>query len=35
MKRTLLIALLLCGCKRDARPPSLGEAVSVEQPGGS
>jgi molecular chaperone DnaK (HSP70) len=27
--------LLLAACKRDARPPSLGEAISVEQPGGS
>ena len=35
MKRTLLAVLLLSACKRDARPPSLGEAISVEQPGGS
>lgn len=35
MKTALLLALLLCGCKRQARPPSLGEAISVEQPGGS
>ncbi len=35
MKRALLVAMLLCACKKDARPPSLGEAISVEQPGGS
>jgi molecular chaperone HscA len=35
MKRVLLIAALLCACKKEARPPSLGEALSVEQPGGS
>lgn len=34
-KGLLLAALLLCGCKRDVRPPSLGESISVEQPGGS
>lgn len=35
MKRALLAVLLVSACKRDARPPSLGEAISVEQPGGS
>ncbi len=35
MRKLLLIALALAACKKDARPPSLGEAVSVEQPGGS
>jgi molecular chaperone HscA len=35
MKRALLAVLLASACKRDARPPSLGEAISVEQPGGS
>ena len=35
MRRAVLLALLLCACKKDARPPSLGEAISVEQPGGS
>lgn len=36
MKRLLAAALLLlCACKKEARPPSLGEAISVEQPGGS
>ena len=35
MKKALFLALLLAGCKKDARPPSLGEAISVEQPGGS
>jgi len=35
MKRVLLVAVLLCACKKEARPPSLGEALSVEQPGGS
>jgi molecular chaperone DnaK (HSP70) len=35
MKRVLLVAALLCACKKEARPPSLGEALSVEQPGGS
>jgi molecular chaperone DnaK (HSP70) len=28
-------ALLLGGCKSSSRPPALGEAISVEQPGGS
>jgi molecular chaperone DnaK (HSP70) len=35
MKRALLAFLLAVACKREARPPSLGEAISVEQPGGS
>jgi molecular chaperone DnaK (HSP70) len=35
MKRALLVAVLICACKKEARPPSLGEALSVEQPGGS
>jgi molecular chaperone DnaK (HSP70) len=35
MKRVLLAVLLVSACKRTARPPSLGEAISVEQPGGS
>ncbi|HEX4386693.1 MAG TPA: Hsp70 family protein [Myxococcales bacterium] len=35
MKRILLCCLLLAGCKKDTRPPSLSEAISVEQPGGS
>jgi molecular chaperone HscA len=35
VKRTLLVLVLLFACKKDARPPSLGEPVSVEQPGGS
>jgi molecular chaperone DnaK (HSP70) len=35
MSRTLLAVLLVAACKREARPPSLGEAISVEQPGGS
>ncbi|HXL39101.1 MAG TPA: Hsp70 family protein [Myxococcales bacterium] len=35
MRRVLLAVLLAAACKRTARPPSLGEAISVEQPGGS
>jgi len=35
MKRALLAVLLAAACKRETRPPSLGEAISVEQPGGS
>src|SRR5262249_56076060 len=35
MKRALLALLFVAACKREARPPSLGEAISVEQPGGS
>ena len=35
MRTLVVIALLLSACKKDARPPSLGEAISVEQPGGS
>ena len=37
MRGALLLAgvLALAGCKRNSRPPALGEAVAVEQPGGS
>src|SRR5262249_23078179 len=37
MKRALLLAALLAlvGCKKSSRPPALGEALAVEQPGGS
>jgi molecular chaperone DnaK (HSP70) len=35
MKRLFLAAVLISACKKEARPPSLGEAISVEQPGGS
>ena len=35
MRRAVLAVLLAAACKREARPPSLGEAISVEQPGGS
>ena len=35
MRNALLALLLVAACKKDARPPSLGEAISVEQPGGS
>src|SRR5205085_12175688 len=35
MRRTLLAVLIAAACKREGRPPSLGEAISVEQPGGS
>jgi molecular chaperone HscA len=35
MKRAALLLLLLSACRKETRPPSLGEAVSVEQPGGS
>ena len=35
MKRALLAVLLAAACKKETRPPSLGEAISVEQPGGS
>ncbi len=35
MKRALLLVLALAACKKETRPPSLGEPVSVEQPGGS
>jgi molecular chaperone DnaK (HSP70) len=31
----LCSALLLASCKKEARPPSLGDAVAVEQPGGT
>jgi len=35
MRRAVVALLLAAACKREARPPSLGEAISVEQPGGS
>src|SRR5436853_7338725 len=35
MRRALVLLTLLAGCRSTARPPSLGEAISVEQPGGS
>jgi molecular chaperone DnaK (HSP70) len=35
MRRALLAVLLAAACKRETRPPSLGEPISVEQPGGS
>lgn len=37
MKLSLCLAacLALAACKKETRPPSLGEALSVEQPGGS
>lgn len=36
MKTKLVLALLLlAACKKETRPPSLGEALSVEQPGGA
>jgi molecular chaperone DnaK (HSP70) len=35
MRRAVLALLLAAACKKEARPPSLGEAISVEQPGGS
>ena len=35
MKRALLLLLLAAACKKDNRPPALGDAISVEQPGGS
>ncbi|HUJ28652.1 MAG TPA: Hsp70 family protein [Myxococcales bacterium] len=36
MRKRLLLALLVAaGCKGSSRPPALGEAISVEQPGGS
>ena len=35
MRRVLLAVLVAAACKREGRPPSLGEAISVEQPGGS
>jgi molecular chaperone DnaK (HSP70) len=31
----LLLLIALAGCKKDAGPPALGEAISVEQPGGT
>lgn len=35
MRKLVVLAFFLGACKKDARPPSLGEAISVEQPGGS
>ena len=35
MRKLAVLLLLLGACKKDARPPSLGEAIAVEQPGGS
>jgi molecular chaperone DnaK (HSP70) len=37
MRRALLLAGLvaLAGCKKSSRPPALGDALAVEQPGGS
>jgi molecular chaperone DnaK (HSP70) len=35
VNRAVLALLLVAACKRSARPPSLGEPISVEQPGGS
>jgi molecular chaperone DnaK (HSP70) len=34
MKKLLLAALLLAACKKESRPPALGDPVSIEQPGG-
>ena len=34
-RAALLAAFALSACRKETRPPSLGEAVSVEQPGGS
>ena len=35
MRRLCLLLLLVSACKKESRPPSLGEALSVEQPGGA
>ena len=35
MRLALAAVLLAAACKREARAPSLGEAISIEQPGGS
>jgi molecular chaperone DnaK (HSP70) len=35
VRRALLLLVLLAACKKETRPPSLGEPISVEQPGGS
>ena len=35
MTKAVVLLLLAAACKRENRPPSLGEAISVEQPGGS
>lgn len=34
-RRPLLALFVLAACHKDARPPSLDEAISVEQPGGT
>jgi molecular chaperone DnaK (HSP70) len=35
VRKALLLLVLLSACKKQTRPPSLGEPLSVEQPGGS
>ena len=35
MRLALVLLTLLAGCRSSSRPPALGEAISVEQPGGS
>ena len=35
MNRALLALLFATACRSSSRPPALGEAISVEQPGGS
>ncbi|HZX93811.1 MAG TPA: Hsp70 family protein [Myxococcales bacterium] len=35
MKQWLALLLVLAACKKETRPPSLDEAISVEQPGGA
>jgi molecular chaperone DnaK (HSP70) len=35
VRKALLLLVLLAACKKETRPPSLGEPLSVEQPGGS
>jgi molecular chaperone DnaK (HSP70) len=35
VRKALLLLMLLAACKKETRPPSLGEPLSVEQPGGS
>lgn len=35
MRPLALAALLVLGCKSSSRPPALGDAISIEQPGGS
>jgi molecular chaperone HscA len=34
-RAAVLLLVFSAACKKQARPPSLGEAISVEQPGGS